>query len=160
MAATDGSLIDLLLHGEDRFEAIFGAQGVEMVTGHAVGTQNVAAAFRLPCGRRQFLEGRDFLGLAPCGAGLGRWGFHALSPEVIGNRRNRPSLGAAQRWDARRRMSMASGRSSRAFCTSSPWSERLPWSGRTFCSLVTSSGGKAERVRASISMLLAAMASA
>lgn len=159
MAATDDSLSDLLLHG-GRFEAIFGAQGVEMVTGNAVGTKNVAAALQPPRGRRQDREGRDFLGLTPYGVGLARWGFHPLSPKVFGNRRSRPPCGAAQRCDARRRMSMASGRSSRAFCTSSPWSERLPWSGRTFCSLVTSSGGKAERVRASISMLSAAMPSA
>lgn len=38
MAATDGSLSDLLLHG-GRFEAIFGAQGVEMVADNAVGTK-------------------------------------------------------------------------------------------------------------------------
>lgn len=159
MAAMDGILSDLLLHG-GRFEAIFGAQGVEMVADNAAGTKNFAAALRLPCGGRQDRKRRDFLGLTPCGIGLGRWGFQPPSPKIFGNRRSRPARGAIQRWDARRRMSMASGRSSRAFCTSSPWSERLPWSGRTLCSLVTSSGGKAERVRASISMLSAAMPSA
>ena len=45
MAAMDGSLSDLLLQG-GRFEAIFGAQGVEMVADNAVGTK----ILRLRCG--------------------------------------------------------------------------------------------------------------
>ena len=82
MAAMDGSLSDLLLHG-GRFEAIFGSQGVEMVADNAVGTKNFAAALRLPCGGRQDRERRDSLGLTPCGVGLGRWGFQPRLPRYL-----------------------------------------------------------------------------